>query len=230
MKKCKNCGREMLDIAKFCPKCGVPQLQPNISNSVENIAPVPVRKDLIEHNIPIRASKIGILITFIGIVVTIFSVFSPVIVISGFRYMVLTLMDFSKWLSLIVLTVCFVSIYGLLKQKYELITVMSNALMLYFITIIGIYLKMVSQAYMVFLDIVIGGVIFFFGVIIMEIGGVVCGLSSDSTKSINIFSKWFHHSKRAIVFYKRSFSGLLVSVTFGVIMVLLTFAAEIFHS
>ena len=226
MKKCKNCGREMIDVAKFCPKCGTPQLAEKRTDVAqhENMT----KKEMIPN--VVTASKKSKAIAILGIAITIFSVFSPVIVISGFRYMVLTLVDFSGLLSMMVLTSCGVAAFGILRKKYELITIMSNGLMLYFIMIIGIYLRVVSQSVMVFLDIVIGGFIFFFGILIMGIGGVLCGLSYNSDESRGFVSQWFFDSKKPIVLYMQSFSGLLVSVALGVLLVMLTFTAEILRS
>lgn len=213
MKKCKNCGREMIDVAKFCPKCGTPQVpEKEIIANVET------------------ASKKSKAIAILGIAITIFSVFSPVIVISGFRYIVLTLMDFSGLLSIMILVSCGVAAYGILRKKYELITIMSNGLMLYFIMIIGIYLRVVSQSVMVFLDIVIGGFIFFFGIVIMGIGGVLCGLNYNSNESRGFISQWFYASKKSLILYMQSFSGLLVSAALGILLVMLTFTAEILRS
>lgn len=139
-------------------------------------------------------------------------------------------MDFSGLLSIMILVSCGVAAYGILRKKYELITIMSNGLMLYFIMIIGIYLRVVSQSVMVFLDIVIGGFIFFFGIVIMGIGGVLCGLSYNSNESRGFISQWFYASKKSLILYMQSFSGLLVSAALGILLVMLTFTAEILRS
>ncbi len=217
----------MIDVAKFCPKCGIPQLSYDNADA-KDFVETSEREEVSCNNE--TASKKSKSIAILGIAITIFSVFSPVISLSGFRYMVLTLMDFSGMLSVMVLASCGIAVYGILKKQYELITIMSNGLILYFVTIIGIYLRVVSQSVMVFLDIVIGGFIFFFGIVIMSIGGVLCGLSAESDTSRNFISQWLRDSKKSITIYMQNFSGVLISISLGILLVLLTFTAEILRS
>lgn len=183
-----------------------------------------------ENNNPSNVSSASKIVAVIGIAIIILSIFSPMLVITGFRYMVLSLMDLSGLLSVTVIISCAMAILGILLKKYEFITIVSNGLIIYFFAIIGLYLRAIDGAAMVFLDITFGALIFLFGAVIMEIGGILCGLSADSEEKRNFITQWFHYSKKSVSFNDKNISGLLISPALGILLVMLTFTAELLRS
>ena len=183
-----------------------------------------------ENNNPSNVSSASKIVAFIGIAITVLSIFLPMLVITGFRYMVLSLMDLSGLLSATVIISCVVAILGIFAKKYELVTIVSNGLIIYFFAIMGLYLRAIDGAAMVFLDITFGALVFLFGVVIMEIGGILCGLSADSEEKRNFITQWFHYSKKPISFNDKNISGFLISPALGILLVMVTFTAELLRS
>ena len=247
MKKCDKCGREMVDEACFCPRCGSPQRKEiPLKNEFEANSTL---LSTITKKIPLSESKINLLkntflnlfrktesdtpvaskiwqaLAVIGALITAFSVFSPVIVISGYRYIVLSFMGFSTGMAMIILAGCCSIVYALVKRQYAIITIVSNGLLLFFYVVVGIYLKKVSESYMVFLDIVIGGLIFYIGISILSLSGILCGISANSRGIFSIFKQWFEYSIEDVTIANKKIPGLLMTSVISGLLIVLTFIA-----
>ena len=179
-----------------------------------------------ENNNVSNAAKI---ISFIGIGIIILSIFLPAFELNtGFRYKVFTPMDFSETISMLVFISCIVAVFGIFTRKFEFVTIVSNSLMLHCLIISGIvFYRGVMQSVRMAVDITFGGFIFFFGIVIMEIGGILCGLSAESGEKRNFFSQWFYYSKKQIELQMINFSGILVSLVFGILIAVLTATVEL---
>lgn len=226
LKICNGCGRELDDHIKFCPKCGTDQSKNSIMTNTKTSKETSNVDDVTNKSL-----NEGRIVTVLGIVLIFFAMTLPVVEVNAmYRHAVFDLSTFSRPMSMIFQAVCILAVAGLVMKKYRLVTIAGSGFIFYFIGIMSVYIYLCFVSKIVFMNISFGTNLLCVGSLILTIGGVMCGRSTEPVYSAKIFDQWKHDLSYPITIGGINFVGIWMSIAIALILIACTFKAEIFRA
>lgn len=232
MKKCVKCGKEMADDSRFCPRCGEDQatisaLDDNSISSINSGINVSLSGDFVE-----KLNKAAL----VGVGLTALSVLMPMLRVIGF--MEFTIMDYSKFLALVIIGICVYMGHEIFQKNYAVPTVVSQGLLVYFIVVYFRYSGYVSEVRRGFSgmgrDIIYvewGTYVFIIGVILTCFASIMASIVS-SNKSIckeNLMEQWKLYTLGSLKFHTVVIPGYAWLIVLAVVLIVITTQANPFR-
>lgn len=223
MKNCVKCNKSMDDEARFCPRCGEDQ-----SVIVDNNkSPTNVNTQSPEEFIEKLHKAI-----LAGIGLTGISVLLPMLRIVGLRgFTEFTIMDYSKFLALVIIALCVYMGNELSKKNYFVPNLASQGLFIYFVVVYLRYADSISKVrnnYSVevsnFIHLDWGTYIFVVGVGMTFVASIVATLTTDNIALCkdSFVKQWKTYLLNNVEIHSVSVSGYIWVIAVAVILLFIT--------
>lgn len=196
-----------MDNARFCPNCGTEQ---------DNIPAIK------------RAAVKWMVLTGVCTFFLFVASGIPAVEISAlFQWALYSLAGLHNLIGTIVLFSCVAVVVSLLTKRYEVITIIGNGYVLFFILIFAIYQTLQAIYKYVFIYSAPGIWIFLFFAVCLSILGAKCGLSSNIGGYNEFFEEWKWQSKKYVVLFGYAVSGVKLSTLLAVTMTYLVITSDL---
>lgn len=241
MKKCVKCNKEMADDARFCPRCGEDQAV--IIKSTENESSTSSTNDETKYRNISDVLKSGDFMeklhksALVGIGLTGLSVLMPMLHVIGF--MEFTIMDYSKFLALVIIGICVYTGHEFLQKNYIIPTVVSQGLFLYFIVIYVRFANSMSAMRRGFGTLVRdaiylewGTYVFIIGVILTCMASIMSGIVSVDKPLCkdSLVEQWKKYTLESVKIHTVTMPGYAWSVAIAIILFVITSQANPFRN
>ena len=240
MKKCVKCNKEMADESRFCPRCGEDQAV------IESPSPEQVSTNAPQENKPwITAQTLSSAdtaekiykVALVGVGLTGLSVLMPMLRVIG--VMEFTIMDYSKFLALVIIGLCVFMGHEIIKKNYALPAVISQGLLVYFIIIYVRYSNAMSDMHRGYGSIVNNAVylewgtyIFIVCVIMTCLASILYGIASASKSfcAETLISQWKEYVVGTVKLHTINLPGYAWIIAITVILLVITQQANPFRN
>lgn len=226
MKKCVKCSKEIADDSRFCPYCGEDQATVETTNNgKDDSKTLTLPKGLSSEDFMEKLNKTAL----IGIGLTGISVLMPMLRVIGL--MEFTIMDYSKFLALVIIALCVYMGHEILQKNYAVPAVGSQGLFAYFIVVYVKYANSMSDMRRGFGSIVHdavyvewGAYVFIIGVILTCAASIIAGITS-SDKSLckdTLISQWKAYTLESVRIQAINIPGYAWIIAVAVILLIIT--------
>ncbi len=232
MKKCVKCNKEMADDSRFCPRCGEDQaavvspFTPQSTSGNNSISKPWMTSDALSSGDFMEKLHKAALV---GIGLTGISVLMPMLRVIGF--MEFTIMDYSKFLALVIIALCVYMGHEILQKNYAIPAVASQGLFAYFIVIYMRYANSMSDmrrglGSMVRDAVYVewGTYVFTIGVVLTCAASILAGITS-SEKSLckdTLVSQWKAYTLESLKIHSINIPGYAWIIAVAVTLLVIT--------